>query len=423
MSITLFFILFSLLLSALFSGAEIAFISSNKLFFEFESGRSGFRSSVISRIYKKSDQFVVSMQIGNIAALVIFGLLIAGLLSVLLEPYIDEHFSLFLQVLIAGFIVFLCGELIPTMFSRFNPELFLSYIAIPMYFFFIILTPVTSVLSGISYFLLKIFRVKNQAGLVTGNFGKEELDRFIQKTMEDSSEKSELESEVKFVQNALEFSNVKVRSCIVPRTEIVAFEIGTSIDELVVAFIESGLSKILIYKEDIDNVVGYIHSSEMFSKPKDWTSHINPVLVVPENMSANTLMKSMLRKKKSMAVVIDEFGGTSGVVTLEDLVEEIFGEIEDEHDTKSQVTKKISETEYVFSGRVEIDKINEEFNLNLPESDEYVSVAGYILNRYRNFPKLNETITIDGFTFKIVKVTNTKIELVKLKIADNSKKS
>ncbi len=224
--------------------------------------------------------------------------------------------------------------------------------------------------------------------------------------------------EVKYFQNALDFSNVKLRNCIVPRTEIVAVNLETSIEELLPIFIETGLSKILVYKEDIDDIVGYIHLSEMFTKPKDWTKRINTITIVPENMAANKLMKTMLREKKNIAVVVDEFGGTSGIVTLEDLVEEIFGEFEDEHDTRSSIAKKISDTEFIFSGRSEIGKINEDFGLSIPESEEYVTIAGYILNRYKDFPKLNESIKIDQYIFKILRVTNTKIELVKMKIEE-----
>ena len=282
----------------------------------------------------------------------------------------------------------------------------------------LILTPFAVFLLAVAGLLRRILKYKTLSGKLISSFDKDDLDRFIQKSIEESGDDVELEPEVRYFQNALEFSNVKLRNCIVPRTEIAAFEINTPIEELLSAFIETGLSKILVYEDDIDNIVGYIHSSEMFTKPKDWTKHINAISVVPENMAANKLMKTMLHEKKNIAVVVDEFGGTTGVVTLEDLVEEIFGEFEDEHDTKSQVVKKISDNEFIFSGRAEIDRINDEFDLEIPESEEYVTIAGYILNHYRNFPKLNETIKIDRYTFKIIKVTSTKIELVRLKIEE-----
>ena len=246
--------------------------------------------------------------------------------------------------------------------------------------------------------------------------GKMDLDYFIQQRMEDAPVDSEMDTEVKMFQNALDFSNVRVKDCIVPRTEIVACDTMTTIAELRSRFIETGFSKILVFKDNIDDIIGYIHSSELFKAPEDWTTRIRSVSIVPETMAANKLMKQLLQEKKSLAVVVDEFGGTSGIVTLEDLVEEIFGEIEDEHDTKSYVARKVSENEFVLSGRIEIDTLNEKFGLELPESDEYVTIAGFILHFYQKFPKLNETVEVDKYTFKILKVTATKIELVRMKV-------
>ncbi|MCD8194113.1 MAG: hemolysin family protein, partial [Tannerellaceae bacterium] len=238
----------------------------------------------------------------------------------------------------------------------------------------------------------------------------------IQQSIEDATERSDMDTEVKIFQNALDFSKVRLRDCIVPRTEIVACDRDTTVDELRSKFIETGLSKILVYNENIDDIIGYIHSSELFKNPSDWTQTINPVSIVPETMAANKLMKVLMQDKKSIAVVVDEFGGTAGIVTLEDLVEEIFGEIEDEHDTRSHVAKKVGEDEYLLSGRMEIDSINEMFGLDLPESDDYVTIAGFILHFYQKFPKLNEAIVIEKYTFKIIKVTATKIELVRMKV-------
>ena len=225
-----------------------------------------------------------------------------------------------------------------------------------------------------------------------------------------------MDTEVKIFQNALDFSNVRLRDCIVPRTEIVACDTSATMEELRSKFIETGLSKILVYNENIDDIIGYIHSSELFKNPEDWTQHIRSVSIVPETMAANKLMKLLMQEKKSLAVVVDEFGGTSGIVTLEDLVEEIFGEIEDEHDMKSHVAKKVSDNEYLLSGRMEIDTLNEMFGLDLPESDDYVTIAGFILHFYQKCPKLNETVQIDKYSFKIIKVTATKLELVRMKL-------
>jgi CBS domain containing-hemolysin-like protein len=248
------------------------------------------------------------------------------------------------------------------------------------------------------------------------SFRKTDLDHFIQQSLEDGQEKSDMEMEVKMLQNALDFSNIRLRDCIVPRTEIVAVDTDATVGELKSKFIETGLSKIVVYNENIDDIIGYLHSSELFKNPSDWKRYIQTVPIVPETMAANKLMKLLMQDKKSMAIVVDEFGGTSGIITLEDLVEEIFGDIEDEHDTKSHIAKKLAENEYLLSGRIEIDSLNEAFGLELPESDEYVTVAGYILHFHQKFPKLNETVTIDNYTFKIIKVTATKIELVRMKV-------
>ena len=255
--------------------------------------------------------------------------------------------------------------------------------------------------------------------MMVSALGKIDLDHFIQKHLEQASENPELDTEVKIFQNALDFSKVKLRDCAVPRTEVVACDLKTPLDKLRLRFVETGLSKILVFDGEIDRVVGYIHSSELFKDPEDWTLHIRKMPIVPETMSANKLMKLLMREKKSMAVVVDEFGGVSGIVTLEDLVEEIFGEIEDEHDMNSCVARRISDHDFLVSGRMEIDVLNEKFGLDLPESEEYVTVAGYILHAYQKFPQMNESIRIGKFVFRIVKISATKIELVRLKIEEN----
>ena len=273
--------------------------------------------------------------------------------------------------------------------------------ALPLYLIYILLYPISKFSSLLSFLILRIAGVKNLKDSGVYTLGKVDLDYFIQQSIEDAPQDSEMDTEVKIFQNALEFSNVKVRDCIVPRTEIVACDKEVSTDELRSRFIETGLSKILIYDENIDNIIGYIHSSELFKHPDNWLEQLCKVSIVPETMAA---------------VVVDEFGGTSGIVTLEDLVEEIFGEIEDEHDMKREVARKVSENEYLLSGRMEIDTLNEMFGLDLPESDDYVTIAGLILHYYQKFPKLNESIEYGKYTFKIVKATATKIELVRMKV-------
>ncbi|MDR2087465.1 MAG: hemolysin family protein [Dysgonamonadaceae bacterium] len=410
-------ILIALLFSALFSASEIAFVSSNKLLFELEKKRRSLTVRILNIFYTHPHQFLSSLLAGKCMALVIYGLLMAGLLKPFLECYLSggDILFLFCQSVIATAFILLAGEFIPKTIGRMNPNLFLAVFAVPLYGIYLILYPVSNFIALLSGFILKVFGMKLSVR-EEKTFGRDDLNYFIQKTIDESPENAELDQEVRLFQNAMEFSAVKIRDCMVPRTEIVAVEKAASISELTALFVKTGLSKIIVYQNDIDNITGYIHSSELFVQPSDWTQSINSLPVVPENMTANKLMKNMLAEKKSMAVVVDEFGGTSGIITLEDLVEEIFGEIEDEHDTKLLVSKKINADEYILSGRMEIDRVNEEFGLDIPESDEYMTIAGYILNHYQTFPKPNEIINIGRFGFKIIKVTRTKIELVRLKI-------
>lgn len=290
--------------------------------------------------------------------------------------------------------------------------------AIPLFICYVILFPVSKFASGLSYLFLRIFGMKVNKEASAKAFGKVDLDYFIQSSIENAESEEELDAEVKIFQNALDFSNIKIRDCIVPRTEVVAVDLITTLEELKCLFVESGISKIIVYDGNIDNVVGYIHSSEMFRNPVDWRNNVKEVPIVPETMSAHKLMKLFMQQKKTIAVVVDEFGGTAGIVSLEDLVEEIFGDIEDEHDNTSYVCKQLGEREYVLSARLEIEKVNETFGLDLPESDDYLTVGGLILNRYQSFPKLHEVIEVDNYQFKIIKVTATKIELVRLKVIE-----
>jgi len=414
MTFLLIQIVIALLFSAFFSASEISFVSSNKLLFELEKKKNNITVRILNIFYNNPNQYISCMLVGNNIALVIYGLLMAKLLTPALEIYIsNDMLLLFTQSVIATLFILFAGDFLPKVIARINSNLFLSVFAIPLYIIYIVLYPISRFISSLASFILRMFGVKHST-TQEKTFGREDLDYFIQKTIEESPDNAELEQEVRFFQNAMEFSTTKIRDCIVPRTEIVAVENSTSIEELTALFVKTGLSKIVVYQNDIDNIIGYIHSSELFTKPEDWTKSINTLPYVPENMTANKLMKNMLAEKKSMSVVVDEFGGTAGIITLEDLVEEIFGEIEDEHDTRLFVAKQISDKEFILSGRMEIDQINEKFDLNIPESDEYMTIAGYILHHYQNFPKPNENITIDQFDFKILKVTHTKIELVKL---------
>ena len=360
------------------------------------------------------------MLVGNNIALVIYGILMAQIIEVnLLAGVISNHFVMVLvQTIISTLIILVTGEFLPKTLFKINPNLMLRVCAVPLFICYIILFPISKFASGVSYLFLRVFGMKINKDASDKAFGKVDLDYFIQSSIDNADSREELDAEVKIFQNALDFSNIKIRDCIVPLTEVVAVDVTASLEDLKSLFVESGISKIIVYDGNIDNVVGYIHSSEMFRNPADWRNNVKEVPIVPETMAAHKLMKLFMQQKKTIAVVVDEFGGTSGIVSLEDLVEEIFGDIEDEHDNTSYICKQIGEHEYVLSARLEIEKVNETFGLDLPESDDYLTVGGLILNRYQSFPKLHEVISIDNYQFKIIKVTATKIELVRLKVIE-----
>lgn len=382
--------------------------------------KDGVTSRVLSYFFRNSNNFISTMLVGNNIALVIYGILMAQVIKVhLLGDLISNDFvEVLLQTVISTLIILVTGEFLPKTLFKINPNLVLKVCAFPLLICYVILYPISQLSSGLSYLFLRMFGMKINKEASDKAFGKVDLDYFVQTSIDNAEDEEELDTEVKIFQNALDFSSIKIRDCIVPRTEVVAVDLTTSLEELKSLFVESGISKIIVYDGNIDNVVGYIHSSEMFRNPADWRNNVKEVPIVPETMAAHKLMKLFMQQKKTIAVVVDEFGGTSGIVSLEDLVEEIFGDIEDEHDNTSYVCKQIGEDEYVLSGRLEIEKVNETFNLDLPEEDDYMTVGGLILNRYQSFPKLHEVVTIDKFQFKIIKVTATKIELVRLKVVE-----
>lgn len=413
-------IVIAMAFSAFFSGMEIAFVSCNKLRFEMDKERGSITSRILSIFFKNPNTFISTMLVGNNIALVIYGILMAQLIEQnLLQGIIANPLLLVIaQTIISTMIILVTGEFMPKTIFKINPNLSLNLFAFPLFICYIILYPISKFASGVSNILLRISGVKINKEASAKAFTKVDLDYLIQSSIDNSNSQEEVETEVKIFQNALDFSNIKIRDCMIPRTEIVAVEQNTDINELKSSFIESGISKIIVYKDNIDNIIGYIHSSEMFRNPKDWTQSIQQVPIVPETMSAHKLMQLFMQKKKSLAIVVDEFGGTSGIVSLEDLVEEIFGDIEDEHDTTSYIAKQIGDNEYVLSARLEIEKVNEMFNLDLPESDDYQTIGGLILNQYQSFPKLHEIIKIKQYQFKIIKVSATKIELVRLKVME-----
>lgn len=411
------YLLITMAFSAFFSGMEIAFVSVDKLRYEMER-KPGLTSTVIDFFMRNPNNFISTMLVGNNIALVIYGIIMAQIIEDQLLAGIipNEFLKVLVQTVISTLLILVTGEFLPKNLFKINPNLMLRICALPLFICYIVLFPVSKFASGLSYIFLRLLGLKINKEASDKAFGKVDLDYFIQSSIENADNEEELDTEVKFFQNALDFSNIKIRDCIVPRTEIVAVEKNTSLDDLKNLFVESGISKIMVYDGNIDNVVGYIHSSEMFRNPEDWRNNIKEVPIVPETMAAHKLMKLFMQQKKTIAVVVDEFGGTSGIVSLEDLVEEIFGDIEDEHDNTSYICKQLGEHEYVLSARLEIEKVNETFGLNLPESDDYLTVGGLILNRYQSFPKLHEIVTIGEFQFKIIKVSATKIELVRLKV-------
>ena len=413
------YLLITMAFSAFFSGMEIAFVSVDKLRFEMDR-KGGVSSRILSLFFRNPNDFISTMLVGNNIALVIYGILMAQIIGDnLLAGWITNHFVMVLvQTVISTLIILVTGEFLPKTLFKINPNLALNVCAVPLFICYVVLYPISKFSSGVSYLFLRLFGMKVNKEASAKAFGKVDLDYFVQSSIDNAESEETLDTEVKIFQNALDFSAVKIRDCIVPRTEVVAVALDTSLEELKGRFVESGISKIIVYDGNIDNVVGYIHSSEMFRSPKDWRDHVKEVTIVPETMAAHKLMKLFMQQKKTIAVVVDEFGGTSGIVSLEDLVEEIFGDIEDEHDNTSYICKQIGEHEYVLSARLEIEKVNETFNLELPESDDYLTVGGLILNQYQSFPKLHELVSVGKYQFKIIKVTATKIELVRLKVME-----
>ena len=413
---TLICLLVAVLFSAFFSGMEIAFVSVDKLRLEMDR-KPGITSSILSHFFRHSSNFISTMLVGNNIALVIYGILMAQILDkYILGDIGNEFVVLFLQTVISTLIIIVTGEFLPKTFFKMNPILMLRIFAIPLYILYIILYPISKFASMLSYVLLRMFGQKVNRDVEEKAFGKVDLDYFVSSSIENAENEDNLWAEVKIFQNVLDFSSVKLRDCMVPRTEILALDVKTPVEELISTFIESGNSRIIVFDGNIDNILGYIHSAEMFRNRNNWIKSIKTMPIVPETMSAQRLMKKFIKDKQNMAVVVDEFGGTSGIITLEDLVEEIFGEIEDEHDNSNYVCKKVGDNEYVLSGRLEIERVNELFDLGLPESDDYLTIGGLILDRYQSFPKLHETVEIDKYSFKIIKVAATKIELVRLKV-------
>ena len=413
-------ILVTLVFSAFFSGMEIAFVSSNRLLVEMDKEKNGLAQRCLSQFYDHPNVFVSTMLVGNNIVLVVYGILFAFLFDNTLFHMFNDGTRVLLDTICSTIIVLFTGEFLPKTLFKSNPNRMLTFFAPLAYVFYIVLWPISRFATFLSRGLLRMVGIKMDKQKDDGAFTKVDLDYLVQSSIDNARSNEDIEEEVKIFQNALDFSDTKVRDCMVPRTEIDAVEDTATIEQLKQVFIESGHSKILVFHEDIDHIIGYIHSSDMFTvKDQQCVDLVREISFVPETMLASKLMKLLMQQKRSLAVVVDEFGGTSGLVSLEDIMEEITGDIEDEHDSTNYVAKRLDNGEYMLSARLEIEKVNELFDIGLPESDDYMTVGGFILHEYQSFPKLNEVVCIGRFEFKIIKNTATKIELVKLKVNEN----
>lgn len=415
-------VVLTLLFSAFFSGVEIAFISSNKLRIEVEKKKGKLPALILSHFINIPSKFIGALLLGNNIALVIYGIAVTSLLEPFLQKMLpvylhSEYVMLILITIISTLFILITAEFIPKALFRINPNVILNVLSIPVYIFYYLFYPVVFIFIEMSELILKkISRIKfNQEKYV---FSPIDLDEYIREFSPNKESEEEMTKEIQMFQNAIDFKNIKLRECMVPRTEIKALEINDSIENLKKLLIETGHSKIPVYKDTIDNIIGYTHSFDLFRSPEDIKSILKSIIIVPETMLASEVLKIMIQEHKSTAVVVDEFGGTSGMVTLEDIIEEIFGEIEDEYDVEDLVENQLNNNEFIFSARLEIDYLNDKYNLSIPESDEYETLAGFIISQFKDIPQTNEEIRVFNFNFEILGATEKRIELVKMKVHD-----
>ena len=413
--ISIVIILTTLVLSAFFSGFEIAYVSSNKVHIEILKKQEGLIANILTRLTYRPSKLLATMLVGNNVALVVYGFEMGKVMTLLLPPFFQ---NVLWHTIISTLIILITAEFMPKVFFQIYANQLLKLFAIPAYFFYLLFYPFSSFIIWISDFVLRVF-FKTKGDYVPLSFTKVELVDYISEQMGNVPKKEEVDAEVQMFQNALEFSGVKAREIMIPRTEIVAVDLNETIENLIATFVSSGFSKILIYNENIDDIVGYVHSFDMFKKPKTIKEVLIPVVTIPETIQINEVLNLLMRKRKSMAVVLDEYGGTSGIVTLEDIVEELFGEIEDEHDKDKFIEEKISDDEYLFSARLEVDYINETYHLNLPESEEYETLSGLIVLHTEEIPTKGETINLPPFVFSIEACSQTRIETVRVFIKEN----
>lgn len=413
--ISIVIILTTLVLSAFFSGFEIAYVSSNKVHIEILKKQEGLIANILTRLTYRPSKLLATMLVGNNVALVMYGFEMGKVMTLLLPPFFQ---NVVWHTIISTLIILITAEFMPKVFFQIYANQLLKLFAVPAYFFYLLFYPFSSFIIWISDFVLRVF-FKTKGDYVPLSFTKVELVDYISEQMGNAPKKEEVDAEVQMFQNALEFSGVKAREIMIPRTEIVAVDLNETIENLIATFVSSGFSKILIYNENIDDIVGYVHSFDMFKKPKTIKEVLIPIVTIPETIQINEVLNLLMRKRKSMAVVLDEYGGTSGIVTLEDIVEELFGEIEDEHDKDKFIEEKISDDEYLFSARLEVDYINETYHLNLPESEEYETLSGLILLHTEEIPTQGETISLPPFVFSIEACSQTRIETVRIFIKEN----
>jgi len=404
-----------LLLSGLFSGSEIAFVQSSKVRMEIDAARGGIIDRIIRRFSHHEDMFISTLLVGNNVVLVIYGITFSVIINPFLQRWLhSEALVLIANTFLSTGVVLFVGEFIPKTTFRINPNFMMRLVALPLYLIYLVLYPVAMFVSVISKGLMKLFGIKNETE-ESEVLTIDQLDDYLQKQIDERSDDTVVENEVKIFRNAIDFKDTQIGECMIPRNEIVAVGIDTvSREDLIRKFIATGLSKIVVFGEDIDDVLGYIHVSELFNVSADWRKQLKPVIFTPETMLANKMMRRMLAEKRSMVVVVDEFGGTAGLVTLEDLVEEIFGEIEDEHDRKRLLAIEVEPGVYEFSGRAEIEFINEEFGLDLKESDTYHTLGGFILENLGVLPVQDDSFEIGNLRFTILKMATTRIELVRV---------
>ena len=415
-------IIISLLLSAFFSGMEIAFVASNKLRLELSKKKGDFSSQILSIYIENPGQYIVTMLIGNNIALVVYGIIMAMVLEPVISIYTNSDTSILaIQTILSTILILVVAEFIPKTIFRINANGLLKIFSMPIFFFYLIFYPVSKFTIWLSRIILRVFmRIKLSEKSNERVFGKPDLDYLVSEAQEDTNQDQAEDPKLKIFQNALDLSNVKLRECMIPRTELVALGEETGVEELRQNFIESGLSKILIFRKSIDNIIGYVNMKALFGKLTDIKPYIVPLAIVPESMHANKLLKMFVDEEMKIALVVDEFGGTSGIVTIEDILEEIFGEIIDEHDTIELFEKTINEKEFIFSGRLEIDYLNEKYKLDLPNKEDFETLAGLIFHYYESIPKLNHHIDIGSYRCKVLKVSETRIELVQISILDPS---